>query len=433
MVQIDTRLPMAIQQPNILASLDAGTRAAGNQAGLMRQAEGQNLFRQYGAGAMQGDQNALAAIAGFDPKMAQGMQANNLGMELTREQIAAARRSAAEAARSQEDARAAAAELAQARKGMQMAGQAFLSGDQRAWNMVAQEFGVPGIPMNEQGLAFLDAIVSGFDEGLAGLAPQNEGFRQVRGSELGLTGDAAERLFNVGPDGKVSSIGGGGVTVNTGDQGPRMGTIPQGYAVVPDEANPAGYRMAPIPGGPEDTTDEDAKAAEARATSANIVLDEISLARDLIEGQGLLSPATGLLGAAASRVDQTRAGKLKNRLETIKANIGFDKLQSMRDASPTGGALGQVSEFENRLLQAVYGSLVQAQDGQELLYNLERLEDIYKRIVHVGIPEREARRLYNEVVGGAGAPAPAEAPQQPEGPGAWVYDIEAGELRWEAE
>jgi hypothetical protein len=132
-------------------------------------------------------------------------------------------------------------------------------------------------------------------------------------------------------------------------------------------------------------------------------MDEIRIARELIEGQSLTSPATGIAGGIASNVDSTRAGALKNRLETIKANIGFDKLQAMREASPTGGALGAVSEFENRLLQAVYGSLVQSQREEDILYNLNRLEEVYNRIVNEGISEDEARTLYqNEVTGNFG-------------------------------
>ena len=63
MVQLDTRLPLGIQQPDFLNALAQGTQNAGNQAALMRQAEGQNLFRQHGGGAMQGNQNALNALA----------------------------------------------------------------------------------------------------------------------------------------------------------------------------------------------------------------------------------------------------------------------------------------------------------------------------------------------------------------------------------
>ncbi len=146
-----------------------------------------------------------------------------------------------------------------------------------------------------------------------------------------------------------------------------------------------------------DLEEKSEKADKIKETATNLVLDEIGIARELVEGQSLTSPATGITGGIVSNIDSTRAGALKNRLTTIKASIGFDKLQSMRDASPTGGALGQVSEFENRLLQAVFGSLEQSQRGADILYNLNRLEDIYNRVVHTGIPDDEARRLYREV------------------------------------
>lgn len=196
------------------------------------------------------------------------------------------------------------------------------------------------------------------------------------------------------------------VNVSTGEPGPRTGTIPQGYTLIEDDSSPAGYRMVPIPGGPEDTTKTDAAAAEQRRTSTNLVLDEIGIARDLVAGQEGLNRTTGPIGAVLSRIDSTRAGQLKNRLETIKANIGFDKLQSMREASPTGGALGAVSEFENRLLQAVHGSLVQSQTAEDLLYNLDRLETLYNRVINEGIPEEEARAMYREISGGQAAPEP---------------------------
>lgn len=85
---------------------------------------------------------------------------------------------------------------------------------------------------------------------------------------------------------------------------------------------------------------------------------------------------TGPAGWALSNVPGTAAYSLSQKLATIKANLGFDKLQAMRDASPTGGALGQVSEMENRLLQSVWGSVEQAQNPKELRTNLARVKKI---------------------------------------------------------
>lgn len=93
---------------------------------------------------------------------------------------------------------------------------------------------------------------------------------------------------------------------------------------------------------------------------------------------------TGFLGAVTKPIPGTPAYNLANTLDTIKANIGFDKLREMRESSPTGGALGQVSEFENRLLQSVWGALEQSQSKEQFVENLDRVEkqvqESWKRI-----------------------------------------------------
>ena len=110
---------------------------------------------------------------------------------------------------------------------------------------------------------------------------------------------------------------------------------------------------------------------------AIVVNDAISRALPLI-GNGW---STGFASFLSS-IPGTEAQALKNNLATIKANIGFDKLQAMRDASPTGGALGQVSERELGFLQSVFGSLDQSQSAEELSYNIQLLQYVYNSIIH---------------------------------------------------
>jgi len=54
---------------------------------------------------------------------------------------------------------------------------------------------------------------------------------------------------------------------------------------------------------------------------------------------------------------ETDARLLGSKVKTIQANLAFDKLQNMRDNSPTGGALGQVSNLELDLLKAAVEDL----------------------------------------------------------------------------
>lgn len=88
----------------------------------------------------------------------------------------------------------------------------------------------------------------------------------------------------------------------------------------------------------------------------------------------------GFAGDMLSGVKGTPQYDLSQTLQTIKANIGFDKLQEMRNNSPTGGALGQVSEKENLLLQAVNGALEQGQSAQQLMENLNRIKELQKEV-----------------------------------------------------
>ena len=93
---------------------------------------------------------------------------------------------------------------------------------------------------------------------------------------------------------------------------------------------------------------------------------------------------TGLLGSALAAVPGTPQHDLANTLNTIKANIGFAKLEEMRLNSPTGGALGNVTERENTLLQSVLGAIEQSQSEKQFVYNLRRLETI--------LADKEGRR-----------------------------------------
>jgi hypothetical protein len=203
-------------------------------------------------------------------------------------------------------------------------------------------------------------------------------------AQMGLPDGAWQR----GPDGKVYQIGGGGTNVtvnNNAGEGAQIGTVPQGFAAVADPTNPSGYRLEAIPGG--EPAAERAQAERqregqqsAREDTANLQIEEIGRAIDLIEGSRL--PTTGLVGGALSGVGGTGARDLSGILDTVRANVGFDYLNAMRQNSPTGGALGQVTERELAMLQATAGNLEQSQSEEQLLFNLRRLERQMLEVIH---------------------------------------------------
>jgi hypothetical protein len=89
------------------------------------------------------------------------------------------------------------------------------------------------------------------------------------------------------------------------------------------------------------------------------------------------SLTTGVPGALFRKIPGTEAADLDQFLTTVKANVGFDKLQQMRETSPTGGALGQVSDRELKALQSVIASLSTEQSPGVLKANLAMVKDFY--------------------------------------------------------
>lgn len=172
-----------------------------------------------------------------------------------------------------------------------------------------------------------------------------------------------------------------------------MGNIPPGYEVEYDQAgNPV--RMRPIPGSPAEAEAAAAarkqENAETRTqTTGNIVVDDIDRALKTMEDATL--PVTGTFGNMLSGVGGTAASDVKALLDTVKANVGFEQLNQMRQASPTGGALGAVSDTEIRLLSSVIASLEQSQSPEQFADNLRRVKNTYLDIIHGpnGGPERE--------------------------------------------
>ncbi len=144
---------------------------------------------------------------------------------------------------------------------------------------------------------------------------------------------------------------------------------PQGYRPRPDDPT----QLEPIPGGPKDTSARDAAKIKGAIQKSDIVIGKVN------EALQLVSPATtGLVGDIRSttlgRVTGSGAFDLEKTIDTIKANLGFSELQAMREASPTGGALGQVAVQELTMLQSTVASLDKGQDAKIVRKNLEQVK-----------------------------------------------------------
>ena len=159
-------------------------------------------------------------------------------------------------------------------------------------------------------------------------------------------------------------------------------------------AIPAGFQesdngeLVPIHGGPADIKYHQQRAMdqasyigltdglERMSKTAGQLLDENKGGVENIAGKSNYLPFVG----GTWTLPGTAAADAKARLETLKAKVGFEVLQQMRNNSKTGGALGQVSDAENKLLQQAIDSLDAAQSDAQLLSAIQEVKDTSDRI-----------------------------------------------------
>lgn len=152
---------------------------------------------------------------------------------------------------------------------------------------------------------------------------------------------------------------------------PFLGKAPPGYRFKPDGS------LEPIPGGPEAGKEQARK--QAVTTYSGISVQDANRALDMLKNKSFVA---GPVAGQAVNIPGTPAWQLDQMLQSVKANASFDRLQAMRNASPTGGALGQVSDREMALLQSSLGTLDVRQPKEQLEQNIKRVVNIMNDIIH---------------------------------------------------
>jgi hypothetical protein len=106
----------------------------------------------------------------------------------------------------------------------------------------------------------------------------------------------------------------------------------------------------------------------------------------LTQGEGIIGSNAR---AAKSGVRGTPEYNLKLQVADMLSNVGLDRLQQMRDNSPTGGALGQVPIQQQQRLEQVLGSFDLSQDPAIIEENLKQVNNIYIDVMFGSRQERE--------------------------------------------
>lgn len=133
----------------------------------------------------------------------------------------------------------------------------------------------------------------------------------------------------------------------------------------------------------EAEADRQAGAPEAVAGALSQIQRVDGTIEEVTDAMGLVSPYTAGWGQLLSKVPGSDANTLRTKIDTIKANLAFKELQTMRDLSKTGGALGQVSERELRLLESATTSLDQSLEDDVLRDNFSKVLRHYSNAKYV--------------------------------------------------
>ena len=141
-------------------------------------------------------------------------------------------------------------------------------------------------------------------------------------------------------------------------------------------------KMVPISGS-EAAIEEEERQKKLREKGALETQKRTGISRSVnqiltaIENDTSLFGTTGVYGKfAADYLPSTPARNVKNLLKSVQSNVAFNRLQEMRDASRTGGALGNVSNVELGLLMAAHGAIQQDLSKDLLVENLKEIDRI---------------------------------------------------------
>jgi hypothetical protein len=225
-------------------------------------------------------------------------------------------------------------------------------------------------------------------------------------TNLGMKADERAKLAETQRHNiKTEGIAGGHLQIARENQS--RGTIPAGYRMSPD-----GKTLEAIPGGPTTTplAPKELQAREAKYPAATTAIKTVEskadkLATDLatLRNHPGLDEITGVAGGRLPGF--SKDGRAAKALyDSIVARGGFEELRAMRAASPTGGALGNVSNAEGQQLKDAFAAISRVQDAGDLRSQLDRtIEDVRGAKQRV----REAYDMTYDYKAGAPSATPA--------------------------
>ena len=186
-------------------------------------------------------------------------------------------------------------------------------------------------------------------------------------------GNVPDRTLPVGLGPERSIKGGQVVTLPAIPGGAPMGATAGGQMPA------AGPQVEQLPETPAALEKKEGRRL-AKLRAGGTVIQDLQRSLGILENDwSKLSAATS---GVAKHIPLTDAKALDGLIQSALSNVGIDTLQTMRENSPTGGALGQVPIQQQKRLEQVLGSLDISQEPEIVIQNVKRVINIYKDIAY---------------------------------------------------
>jgi hypothetical protein len=171
--------------------------------------------------------------------------------------------------------------------------------------------------------------------------------------------------------------------------------IPEGLKIKAGKKDAEGnitYDLEPTP-----EVKQQIAAIKKPLETTETMLRAIGDIRKIYEGA---SPATGFWGSVMQWIPASDAADVRKLVKTLQGNIAFKTLADMRAASPTGGALGAVTERELDMLASAMGSIDPGLSHFLFKGNIDEIErilNLYKQEANTAISQIETPQKFQPI------------------------------------
>lgn len=345
---MDTRMILAGRAPDVMGSYGRGLEVGqfGNQ---VRQENAlRSLYAAQGPQILAGQPNALNALATLSPGLAMDAQGAILNQQQTRQDMAF---SAEEMQMRRDQAARQAEEWAMNKSAAEVAAEAQKT---EQWLKGVLPYVAKARTGDAQAQQAVDQIASQMgmtEEDLMGMIYSADAVYSIYSRMLDDQPKPAEApTFRAATPEEAAQYGAqaGQIDTKTGRFYPNN---PPSNTVI-EQLPGGGMRVVQGPGAGAATKEQ--RRVDMAQTSGDVITTAADRAMEAFKG---LSP----LGSAGVNVfawnPMTDSAELVRQVNVLKSNATISALQAMREASPTGGALGSVTERENAMLAEKAGAL----------------------------------------------------------------------------